>query len=217
MKQLSILLSTTIAFIFLSASSSNNKEITKIRSRFEEIQINLQDKTYNIKKLSDCNADFDAIAYVKEGKTDMIMSEISGEAGRIRYEYYYDKENQLIFVLQQFYKYNRPMSYDEATAEANQDDEYFDPEKTKILENRFYYSNQKLIYWTNEDEKMVKAKHNDYFMKSRYFIGRSLELLAKSTEFPKNDQIISKHQQNSHPTQLARGESTQRRAGGTRL
>ena len=218
MKQLFTLLTTSIAIIFLTASTTKNKEVAKIRSRFDEIQANLQNKSYFVKNLSEKDTAENIIAYQKDGKTDMIMSEVGGAAGRLRYEYYYDKNDQLVFVLQQFYKYNRPMYYDEATAIANNDDEYFDPEKTKILENRFYYSNQKLIQWINPQNEIVSLRNVDFQSKGKNFVGRSLNLVARLTEMPKNnDEIISKHQQSSNAPQFARGEPAQRRAGSTRL
>jgi hypothetical protein len=217
MKQLFTVLTITFASVFLTSSVSKNKELAKIRSRFDEIQTNLQNKNYYVKNLSEKDTDESIMAYLKEGKTEMIQSEIGGAAGRLRYEYFYDKNNQLVMVIQQFYKYNRPMYYDEATAIANGDDEYFDPEKTKILENRFYYNNQKLIQWTNPQHEVVSLKNVDFQSKGKNFMGRSLNLVARLTETPKNDEIISKHQQNRNAPQLARGESAQRRAGSTRL
>ena len=64
----------------------------------------------------------------------------------------------------------------------------------------------------------VSFRNVDFQSKGRNFVGRSLNLVARLTEMPKNnDEIISKHQQNCNAPQFARSEPAQRRAGSTRL
>jgi len=77
-----------------------------------------------------------------------------GETGKIKVEYYFDN-GQLFFALDSHFKYNRPIYYDSIMAKENNDNETFNPEKTTVKENRYYFSNSKLVRWIGDDKKEV--------------------------------------------------------------
>jgi len=48
------------------------------------------------------------------------------------------------------HSYNGPFYYDEETAKEYGEEEYFDYEKTKITEERFYLQNDSIFIWLND-------------------------------------------------------------------
>ena len=97
---------------------------------------------------------FDGTAIVK------IVANHFGEMGRASEEYYYSN-GKLIFVYRKDYRYNRPMS----------------GKVVATRESRFYFQNDRLIRWINEDGKQVapttdefKQQQDEYLESSGKFL-----------------------------------------------
>lgn len=98
---------------------------------------------------------FDGPAIVK------IAANHFGEIGKASEEYYY-QNGKLIFVFRKDYRYDRPMS----------------GKVVSTQENRFYFQNDRLIRWVNEDGKQIapttdefKQKRDEYLESSSKFLG----------------------------------------------
>lgn len=95
--------------------------------------------------------------YLREGELQKIVKKVYGEMGKKIYGFYY-KKGELFLVSLKSYKYNRPIYWDkEKVAEENLvNDEAFDINKSEILEDRFYFANDKLILWVDNDGNEIK-------------------------------------------------------------
>ena len=84
-------------------------------------------------------------------------------------EYYLLDEN-LSFVFDKMYYYNRPISYDEEAMKENGDTETFDLEKSTIIESRNYFENNKLlqIISNGEDLSATDTTEIENNIKSNY-------------------------------------------------
>jgi hypothetical protein len=87
-------------------------------------------------------------------------------------DYYFD-DGMLIFILKQNYVYNRPRTYTEEVAKANNDTTWYDDKRTKLEVSRFYFDKNKLIKWINPDKKEVTVY-------SPEFINKQSELWAET-------------------------------------
>jgi hypothetical protein len=82
--------------------------------------------------------------YSENGDIKRITATYFGETGKTISDFYYDEGN-LIYLVENIQRYNRPIYYDEAMAEEFGDSEAFDPEKTEIFINRYYLSKNSII------------------------------------------------------------------------
>jgi hypothetical protein len=99
------------------------------------------------------------IAYVDGPAIVKIAATYYGETGRTEEEYYYQNE-KLIFVYRKESTYSRPMS----------------GKVIRTKENRFYFENDQLIKWLDENGKEVspgaesKKEQDDYLATSNNFL-----------------------------------------------
>ena len=90
-----------------------------------------------------------------DGSNLKLIEEIwFGETGKRKIEYYFDS-GQLFFALDIDYDYNRPIYWDSLSAKESNDSEVFDAKKTIVKEDRYYFSNKKLIRWLDNNKKEV--------------------------------------------------------------
>lgn len=95
-----------------------------------------------------------ATAYLAAGELQMIALELLGETGKWEWEFYFDRD-RLIFALARDFRYNRPFYWDAEKAREFEDTEVFDPEKSSISENRYYFQQERLFLWLDHDRKEV--------------------------------------------------------------
>jgi hypothetical protein len=91
-----------------------------------------------------------------------------GEIGKKITEYYFDN-GKLIFAFNKAFNYNRPIYWDEKIAKENEDNEVFNPKKTSVKEDRFYFRDERLFHWTNNEKKEV-----DLSLETNSIVGQSL-------------------------------------------
>ncbi len=109
---------------------------------------------------------------------EKIVATYFGETGKLVNEFYY-KDSVLLFVFEENYEYNRPIYWDEQRAEESQDNEVFDLNKSKITESRYYFYNNKLIRWLDENDKEVPVDLNLFKDKEISILQQSKELLEQ--------------------------------------
>ncbi len=143
--------------IFLTGNllfaQDKNVFIQNIRSKYTKTQNNLKDyyKT-SIEITGESAEGGQATAYYHNDSLELIEIIWLGETGKRQLEYYLDN-GKLIFAFDQNFEYNRPIYLDKQTAKEQGDDEFFDPKKTKIKENRYYFNQEKLFRWLNNNNK----------------------------------------------------------------
>ena len=158
MQKMKRLLSISI-LIFLTSNfllAQNKDSLVKdIRSKYTEIRTNLDSyDTTMIEIWDESTEGGQATAYYDKGDLKLIEVLWLGETGKKQIEYYFN-DGKLIFAFDQDFDYNRPIYWDEKTAEENGDKEVFDPKKTTVKEDRYYFNNEKLFLWIDNDKKEV--------------------------------------------------------------
>ena len=141
----------------LELLSAQSKELilNEIKSEYKTTRSNLETYKKNIVEHEGESTDGgQTTTYFKNA--DIKLIEVIGfwETGKNVTEYYF-KNDQLFFVFDQRHKYNRPIHWDEKSAKENGDNEIFDPNKTKITEDRYYFDKEYLFLWLDNDRNKV--------------------------------------------------------------
>lgn len=167
-----------------------------IQKRYAEIQTSLKNQRYFIQKISDKRFDDVVTAYFQNNRIELIVSETYGEVGKIRHEYYFGKNGELILASNQLFHY--------------QNNQLTDKNLVKVSENSYYYQKTKLVRVING--KSVKPNHGDAQTRSRYLLGKSM-ILTKQIKEQQHDEIIGQYQQNSDLAKLTRRQSAECSSG----
>jgi hypothetical protein len=140
-----------------AGSSQDEASISSIRRRYADINKHLAKYKVVKKELSgfsteggELTAYFDGPAIVK------IAAVYYGETGRSSEEFYY-WNGKLIFVFRKQDSYDKPMS----------------GKVVRTRENRFYFSNDELIRWINENAKRVATGDNEYREMQTHYLDSS--------------------------------------------
>ncbi len=158
------------------SEKEENDLVQEIRKEFNNINTN--DSKYQIKTkdLDGYSTDGGELkAYYEQNDLKKIIVLYYGETGKVAIDYYF-KNNNVFFIFRQDYRYNSPYYVTEPDTSIGL--EAFDYNKTKIIENRFYISNNKLIRWLDSDKKKVDKK-------SKEFLNKQVELI-EDIEFIKS-------------------------------
>lgn len=144
-------------FIFLTSSCLFGQDkdalVKEIRLRYTEIRSNLDSfDTTMVDIWGESAEGGQGTAYYDDGDLQLIEVVWFGETGRKQIEYYF-KDGELLFAFGQTFAYNRPIYWDEETAKEDGDNEVFDPEKTIVKEDRYYFNNEKLFLWLDNDKQ----------------------------------------------------------------
>ncbi len=187
--------------LFTSSIFATPKKIysptTNIQKRCAEIQTNLKNQRYTTKRIADERFDDVVIAYFQNNRIELIVSETYGEAGKIRHEYYFGKNGELILATNQLFQYETKQSSDKNLV--------------KVSENTYYYQKMKLVRAVDGKNVATRTSHFDTQTRSRYLLGKSLILTKQIKE--QHDETISQYKQNSDLAKLTRRKSTECGAG----
>lgn len=88
----------------------------------------------------------EAVYYYQRGRPQKITVQYLGEAGQQRAAFYLLESGQLVFVREQTYAYNRPITYDSAAMRENHDNQVFDLANSTISTTRSYFDHGRLVY-----------------------------------------------------------------------
>lgn len=160
-------------FILLTSNFlfAQNKDslVEDIRLKYTEIRSNLDSyDTTMIEIWNESTEGGQATAYYDSGNLKLIEVVWLGETGKNQIEYYFN-DGKLIFAFHQSFEYNRPFYWDEKRAKENGDNEFFDPQKTIVKEDRYYFNNEKLFLWLDNDQKA-----QDLTMGTNSIVGQGL-------------------------------------------
>ena len=153
-----------------------------IQKRSAEIQKNLKNQQYIVRKISDKHFDDAVTAYFQNNRIELIVSETFGEVGKIRHEYYFGKNGELILASNQLFQYQ------------NDAKKITEKNLVKVGENSYYYQKKRLVKCVNHNSRVA---HADAISRSRYLLGKSL-ILTKQIKEQHYDKIIGQYQQNSN-------------------
>jgi len=136
-------------------AQSPDSWVKEIRSHYNTIRQDLH--TYDttmIEIWDESTEGGQATAFYEGSNLKLIEVVWLGETVKHSIGYYFDND-QLIFAFDQHFKYNRPIYWDKKKAAEMGDDEVFDYEKTTITEERYYFKEEQLFRWLDNDKKEV--------------------------------------------------------------
>lgn len=154
-----ILVSTALTNIGLSAvaSAQTGDPIQSIRQHYTEVNRGLAKYKKVKKELSGFSAEGgQMVAYYDGRGIFKIAATFYGEMGKATEEYYY-WDNKLIFVLRTENTYSKPLS----------------GKIVRTTVNRFYFSDDKLIRWIDENGKQVGSDKSEYAEKQKDYLDSS--------------------------------------------
>jgi hypothetical protein len=140
-----------------SANSSQGKDsISSIRQRYAAINKNLAKYRLVKKELSGFSTEGGELtAYFDGTEIVKIAATFNGETNSWFEEFYY-RNGRLMFVFRKQEIYDAPMN-----------------KVVKTKENRFYFNNDELIRWINENGKEVAASNSEYPGRRTHYLGSS--------------------------------------------
>ncbi len=178
-----MILKRALIILFLLAFkvelAAQENEIKVIREHFDYVEANLEQFEVNSTTTYEATTDGAIVnKYFNEGALVKIRIEYLGETGKLYREFYID-EGQLLFVFDQEFNYNMPYYIDSLKAQELGFKESYDPDKTKKLEHRYYFYNDKMIRWINSDGEHQSQTHTEWKEKEEYYFNE-LKKLNKS-------------------------------------
>lgn len=167
-----------LVFITLNGSFAQDNDllVKDIRKNYYHIRENLDSyDTTMIQIWDESTEGGEAIGFYDKEEVKLVEVVLLGETGKHKIEYYFHN-GKLIFVFNQKFVYNRPIYWDEQTAKANGDDEFFDPNKTTVTEDRYYFNDEKLFLWLDNDRNEVDLAKGNNAIAGKRLIADSYKL-----------------------------------------
>lgn len=160
-------------FILLTSNYlfSQNKDslVNDIRSTYSEIRANLDSYDTTMIEIWDESPEGgQATAYYESENLKLIEVVWFGDTGKNQIEYYFN-DGKLIFAFEKDFEYNQPIYLDKGTDKENGDTKVFDPEKTVVIEDWYYFENEKLFLWLDNNKK-----EQDLTMGTNSIVGQGL-------------------------------------------
>ncbi|MDK2978222.1 MAG: hypothetical protein PWP52_936 [Bacteroidales bacterium] len=147
------------------SESEENDIVIDIRKKFTEIENNCNTSYKRTSKdLNDYSTEggyvsiFSDNEQIRKAKTTFY-----GETGKAITEYYF-WDNKVFFIFRQNYRYNSPIYITEDTEEGF---EAYDENKTKIYEDRYYFLNETLVRWIDENNEKVDRQSSSFNEKQK--------------------------------------------------
>lgn len=194
-------LTAVVILLFMSSVFATPKKSYSptiiIQKRCAEIQTKLKNHHYIIQRISDKQFVDVVTAYFQNNRIELIVSETFGEVGKIRHEYYFGKNGELILATNQLFNYQTVQSSDKNLV--------------KVSENSYYYQKMKLVKAIGGKSDKSRLYYYDTQTRSRYLLGKSMILTKQIKE--QHDEIIGQYQQNSDLAKLTRRQPTECSAG----
>ncbi|PYS71386.1 MAG: hypothetical protein DMF73_10830 [Acidobacteria bacterium] len=159
--------------------AADESAILSIRKEYQSIQNalpSLKGETVDLPDYSTEGAD--ATAYRdRTGNIRALKAGLFFESGK-QYENFYYKNGMLIFAFYQFHRYNQHPGITPEIAKKEWM-EPFDPKKTTITEDRYYFEKGKMIRWLDQNKNEVKPDSKEFKEAEKDVTGRSNEMLSK--------------------------------------
>lgn len=152
--------------------------ISQIRNEYQAIRNSLPTLKVESAEASEPSTEGGEVKAYRDDKGNirMIRMELYFESGKEVEEYYYHN-NQLIFALYEEHKYNVPMNISPETAK--EIGQSFDPKKTKVTANRYYFNNSKMIRWLDSEKKEMNKASRDFHDAEKSVLNSSTNLRSK--------------------------------------
>jgi len=148
--------------------------ISGIEARIAEVDASLNTCVKSSLTLSEEST---ATFYHKPEGLQKIKEEYLGETGKTIHKYFYEDE-KLAHVIHETHEYNRPIYWNETKATEMNDDEFFDPEKTVVKSSAYYFENDRLIQWIDEEGAVINIEQDiTQALQGNHLVQRSQALI----------------------------------------
>jgi hypothetical protein len=155
-----LILALAVPAAFANPGAQADDAIQSIRQHYAQINSSVPRYKRVKKELSGFSAKGgDLIAYFHGPSVMKMVANYLGESGKAAEEYYF-WDGKLIFVLRTDFRYDKPLSGKVA----------------RKTEDRFYFSNDKLIRWIDENAKEVASDKPEYAEKQKEYLESSKQL-----------------------------------------
>ncbi len=170
--------------IFFVSLASADPRIDDIRKEYQAVRSALPTYTRESVEVTGYSAEGGTAKAFRDarGNIRLIRVELCGESGKIFEEYYYRNES-LIFAFYEHYRYNVPFNVSEETIKEMRI-EPFDPKKTKITEDRYYFHNGTMIKWLDEEKRVVNTQSREFRETAKEVMDFSDEMFTKFKRRP---------------------------------
>lgn len=127
------------------------EELKPIRENFKRINSITNWTLIDKKELWETTEGGEVHFYYTNDKLEKIIARNFGEMFQKLTEYYL-LDNELSFVFEKSFKYNRPIDWDSTKMKEMGDNEVLDFEKSEIIEDRSYFIDGKLVHQANNQD-----------------------------------------------------------------
>lgn len=125
--------------------------LNPIRANFNRINEITEWTSVDKRKLNQSTEGGAATYYFLQDTLLKVVAIHFGETGKNIQEFY-TKNEQLSFIIEQHYQYNRPITWDSTAMKENNDTETFDINESEIIKERSYFENGVLIRQINNQD-----------------------------------------------------------------
>ncbi len=165
--------------VFTASEAEADPRISDIRKECRTIRdavLTLHQETI---ELIDCSTEGGVAMVFRDAKGSirLIRVELYSRSGKEFNEYYY-RNGFLIFALQEHYRYNVPFNVSKEDAK-KMGIEPFNPRKTRITEDRYYFDSGMMIKWLAEDKHDVEVHNREFRDAEKEVTGSSNAMLAR--------------------------------------
>jgi hypothetical protein len=167
------------ALLFAGAALAEDPAVLRIRKEYQSILSalpRLKAESFELTGYSTEGGEAKAFRD-RNGDIRLIKVELFFESGKVLEEFYYEK-GALIFAFYQSHRYNAPFYVTPETAKEI-GGVSFDPKKTTVTEDRYYFDKGSMIRWLNEDKVAVKPENKDFKDAEKEILETSNEMLSK--------------------------------------
>jgi hypothetical protein len=166
--------------LFSASSAIADPTIAQIRAEYQTIRQALPTYSEESIDLADASTEGGEAKIYRDKQKDirLIRTNQYGEMGKTIMEFYY-QNGSLIFTYRESHQYNVPF-YMTSEKSKEVESESFDPKKTKIVENRYYFLNGKMIRWLDEANKQIDTRTTEFKKAETEILDFSNQLIAKS-------------------------------------
>ncbi len=174
----------SIAVIIFCVSTASADPIADIRKEYQAIRGALRTSARESMELEDYSTEGGSAKAYRDagGNIRLIRVELYGESGKVFEEYYY-RNGLLIFAFYEHHRYNVPFNVSEEIAR-EMGIEQFNPKKTRISEDRYYFENGRMIKWLDEEKKDVPVQSKEFRDAAKEVLDFSNEMSAKFKRKP---------------------------------
>ncbi|MFC4219100.1 hypothetical protein [Flagellimonas marina] len=163
----------------LISAQEKDSLLNEIRRNYSEIRAQLDSyETTKIEIRGQSAEGGQATAYYSVTEIKLIEVVLLGESGKKHIEYYFN-DGELIFAFEQNFTYNRPVYKNENIDKENEKNEVFDYKKTIIKEDRYYFENEKLFLWLDNNKLEQDLTIESRFCLENRIIAHCYKLMHK--------------------------------------